>query len=129
MRQAKRRGLGATCEVTPHHLLLADKTASAIYLFSAVMGVLWLSTVPLTSGIVAQVFGLRFMATLFGIVFLSHQVGSFIGIWLGGVLYEIFGNYNAIWIAGAVLGLIAAVLHWPIKEQSHVGDLQRVSVH
>ena len=69
-------------------LLLAPANELTIYVFAASMGLLWLSTVPLTTGIVAQIFGLKFMATLFGIVFLSHQVGSFIGVWLGGVLYD-----------------------------------------
>ncbi len=93
---------------------------------SAAMGFLWLATVPPTTGLVAVFFGTRYMTFLYGIVFLSHQVGSFIGVWLGGLLYEIFGNYDAIWIVGAVLGVIAALLHWPIKEQSHISQLQRV---
>ena len=80
-------------------LMLADKTASTIYLFASAMGILWLSTVPLTSGIVAQVFGLRYMATLFGIVFFSHQLGSFSGIWLGGFLYDRTGTYDVVWWA------------------------------
>ncbi|MEK6195157.1 MAG: MFS transporter, partial [Deltaproteobacteria bacterium] len=84
----------------------------SILIFSAFMGFLWLATVPPTSGLVAVFFGTRYMTFLYGIVFLSHQVGSFIGVWLGGVLYESFGNYDGIWIAGAALGLIAAGLHW-----------------
>ena len=103
-------------------LLLADKTASTIYLFSAVMGILWLSTVPLTSGIVAQVFGLRFMATLFGIVFLSHQLGSFLGVWLGGYLYDRTGTYDVVWWTGVALSVAAALIHMPINER----PLQRV---
>ena len=98
-------------------LLLAPKTELTIYLFSAAMGLLWLSTVPLTTGIVAQVFGARFMATLFGIVFLSHQLGSFLGVWLGGYLYDRTGSYDAIWWAGVVLGLAAALIHLPINER------------
>ena len=98
-------------------LLLADKSASAIYLFAAVMGILWLSTVPLTSGIVAQVFGLRFMATLFGIVFLSHQIGSFLGVWLGGYLYDRTGSYDIVWWTGVVLSVAAALIHLPINER------------
>ena len=98
-------------------LLLADKTASAIYLFAAVMGFLWLSTVPLTSGIVAQVFGLRFMATLFGIVFLSHQLGSFLGVWLGGYLFDRTGTYDVVWWTGVVLSVVAALVHVPINER------------
>ena len=98
-------------------LLLAPKSALTIYLFAGVMGLLWLSTVPLTTGIVAQVFGLRYMATLFGIVFLSHQVGSFLGVWLGGRLYDTTGSYDPIWWAGVALGLAAALVHLPIDER------------
>ncbi|KZL18823.1 putative MFS-type transporter YhjX [Pseudovibrio axinellae] len=87
-------------------------------IFAATMGVLWLSTVPPTSGLVAIMFGPRFMATLFGIVFLFHQIGSFLGVWLGGVLYEKSGNYDAIWWLGIALGIFAAIVHWPIREQS-----------
>ncbi len=98
-------------------LMLAPKTELTIYLFAAAMGVLWLSTVPLTSGIVAQVFGVRYMATLFGVVFFSHQLGSFLGVWLGGRLYDTTGSYDPIWWAGVVLGLLAAVIHLPINER------------
>ena len=98
-------------------LLVSPKTATVIYVFAAVMGLLWLSTVPLTTGIVAQVFGVRYMATLFGIVFLSHQLGSFIGVWWGGRIYDQTGSYNPMWIAGIVLGLLAAVVHVYINEK------------
>ena len=98
-------------------LLLAPKTGVTLYAFAAVMGILWLSTVPLTTGIVAQVFGVRYMATLFGIVFLSHQVGSFLGVWLGGRLYDATGSYDSMWWAGVALGLLAAVVHLPINEK------------
>ena len=98
-------------------LLLAPKTETTIYLFAAVMGILWLSTVPLTTGIVAQVFGLRYMATLFGIVFFSHQIGSFLGVWLGGRLYDTLGSYDPVWWAGIALGLLAAAVHLPINEK------------
>ncbi len=98
-------------------LLMAPKTPETIYLFSAMMGLLWLSTVPLTTGIVAQVFGLRYLATLFGLVFLSHQLGSFIGVWLGGRLYDTYGSYDGMWLAGIFFGVVAAVIHWPINEQ------------
>ncbi|MGI9537191.1 MAG: hypothetical protein ACR2PB_08970 [Desulfocapsaceae bacterium] len=91
------------------------------------IGFLWLATVPPIIGLVAVFFGTRYMSFLYDIVFLSHPVGSFIGVWLGGLIYEMFGSYDAIWIAGAVLGLIAALLHWPIKEQSHIPQLQRAS--
>jgi predicted MFS family arabinose efflux permease len=85
--------------------------------FAAVMGLLWLSTVPLTSGLVAVMFGRRHLATLFGFVFLSHQIGAFLGVWLGGVAYEQTGSYAPVWWAGVVLALIAAALHWPIVER------------
>ena len=98
-------------------LLLAPASELAIYLFAASMGLLWLSTVPLTTGIVAQMFGLRFMATLFGIVFLSHQLGSFTGVWLGGVLYDRTGSYEVMWWAGVFFGLFAAVVHLPINDR------------
>ena len=98
-------------------LLLADKSTTTIYAFAAVMGILWLSTVPLTSGIVAQVFGLRFMATLFGIVFLSHQLGSFLGVWLGGYLYDRTGSYDLVWWTGVGLSVAAALIHVPINER------------
>jgi predicted MFS family arabinose efflux permease len=98
-------------------LMLAPKTELTIYLFAGAMGILWLSTVPLTSGIVAQIFGLRYMATLFGIVFLSHQLGSFLGIWLGGRLYDATGSYDIVWWTGAALGIAAAFVHLPINEK------------
>lgn len=98
-------------------LLLAPKTDLTIYLFAGAMGLLWLSTVPLTTGIVAQVFGVKYMATLFGVVFFSHQLGSFAGIWLGGYLYDTVGSYDGVWWAGVALGLLAAVIHMPIDEK------------
>jgi len=98
-------------------LLLAPPGALSVYLFSAAMGMLWLSTVPLTTGIVAQVFGVRYMATLFGVVFLSHQVGSFLGVWLGGWIHDATGSYDAMWWAGVFFGLVAALVHLPIDER------------
>ncbi len=98
-------------------LLLLPKTELTIYLFAAVMGILWLSTIPLTTGIVAQVFGVRYMATLFGIVFFSHQLGSFLGVWWGGRIFDETGSYDGMWWAGIVLGLAAAVVHLPINEK------------
>jgi MFS family permease len=93
-------------------------TVPTALIFSAIMGLLWLSTVPLTSGLVAQIFGPRYMATLFGIVFFSHQVGSFLGVWLGGYLYDTHGSYDVIWWLSIALGLVAALLHWPIDERT-----------
>ena len=81
------------------------------------MGLLWLSTVPLTTGLVAQVFGVRYMATLFGIVFLGHQIGSFLGVWLGGLIHDATGSYDLMWWAGVTLGLAAAIIHLPINER------------
>ena len=98
-------------------MLLLPKTEVVIYLFSGLMGLLWLSTVPLTTGIVAQVFGVRYLATLFGVVFLSHQIGSFIGVWMGGRLYDAYGSYDGMWWAGVFFGVVAALLHWPINEK------------
>lgn len=98
-------------------LMVFPKTEWTIYIFAACMGLLWLSTVPLTTGIVGQVFGLRYLATLFGIVFFSHQVGSFLGVWLGGYLFDITGTYDAVWWVGVALGLLAALVHMPIDER------------
>ena len=92
-------------------------TAPVVIAFAALMGVLWLSTVPLTSGLVAVMFGTRHLGALFGFVFMSHQVGAFLGVWLGGVAYETTGSYDPVWWAGVGLALIAAALHWPIVER------------
>ena len=97
-------------------VLLPISTPS-ILLFSAAMGLLWLSTVPLTSGLVLTMFGTRYLATLFGFVFFSHQIGSFLGVWLGGVAYERLGSYDAVWWLGVALGVFAAIVHWPIAER------------
>ena len=96
----------------------------SVLIFSAVMGFLWLATVPPTSGLVAAFFGTRYMAFLYGIVFFSHQVGSFTGVWLGSWLYENFGSYDGVWIAGILLGLLAAVLHFYISEKNYSQKLQ-----
>jgi predicted MFS family arabinose efflux permease len=85
--------------------------------FSAILGLLWLSTVPLTSGIVAQVFGPRYMSTLFSIVFLSHQLGSFSGVFLGGYFYDLYGTYDAAWWLAIALAGLAALIHWAIDDQ------------
>jgi MFS family permease len=98
-------------------LMLMPKTELTIYIFSGVFGLLWLSTVPLTSGVVARIFGARHLGMLFGIVFLSHQVGAFLGSWLGGLNFDVTGNYNAVWYTSILLGLLAAALHWPIRDE------------
>jgi MFS family permease len=97
--------------------ILFPVTALSTVLFTASMGLLWLSTVPLTMGLVTLMFGTRYMATLYGFVFFSHQVGSFFGIWLGGYLYDRYGTYDPVWWISIALGLFAAVVHWPIREK------------
>ena len=97
--------------------LLVPVTPTSALVFGAAMGVLWLSTVPLTSGLVALMFGVRYMATLFGFVFFSHQVGAAAGVWLGGLLYEQTGSYDVVWWLGAALGIVAGLVNLPIREQ------------
>ena len=97
--------------------LLLPQTPASVIVFAIVMGLLWLSTVPPTNGLVAIMFGTRHLGMLGGIVFLSHQVGSFLGVWLGGYLYDRFGTYDPVWWLGVALGIFAAVVNWPIKEQ------------
>lgn len=96
-------------------------TTPVVLAFAALMGVLWLSTVPLTSGLVAVMFGTRYLGTLFGVVFLSHQVGAFLGVWLGGVAYEATGGFAPIWWASVALAVLAAAIHWPIAERPAPG--------
>ncbi len=91
-------------------------TPLSVIAFSLVMGSLWLATVPLTSGLVAHLYGLRYMGTLYGIVFLSHQIGSFLGIWLGGRMYDQFGDYTMVWWIGVAIGAFSAIIHLPIRE-------------
>ena len=91
-------------------------TPLSVVLFSAAMGTLWLATVPLTSGLIAHLYGLRYMGTLYGIVFFSHQLGSFLGVWLGGRMYDIYGNYTAVWWVGIGVGAFSALVHLPVRE-------------
>jgi predicted MFS family arabinose efflux permease len=98
-------------------LILTPPSAAATLLFAAVIGVLWLSTVPPTTGLVAVMFGPRYLATLSGIVFFSHQVGAFLGVWLGGRLYDQTGSYDVVWWLAIALGIFAAIVHWPIEER------------
>ncbi|MEM7488387.1 MAG: MFS transporter [Pseudomonadota bacterium] len=91
-------------------------TPLSVVLFSVVMGALWLATVPLTSGLVAHIYGLRYMGTLYGLVFFSHQLGGFLGVWLGGTLYDSTGSYVAVWWIGVGVGLLSAIVHLPIDE-------------
>ena len=97
-------------------MLIAPATELTIYIFASALGLLWLSTVPLTTSLVAQIFGIQYLGTLFGIIFFSHQIGSFLGVWLGGWAYDNLGTYDPVWWLGAGLGLIAAVVHMPINE-------------
>ena len=92
-------------------------TPTSVVIFSIVMGSLWLATVPLTSGIIGYIYGLKFMGTLYGIVFLSHQIGSFVGVWLGGLFYDIYGSYNIVWWVGIGVGAFSAIIHLPVKEK------------
>lgn len=101
--------------------LLLPVTTASVLLYGAAMGLLWLSTAPLTSGLVATFFGTRYMATLFGLVFLSHQVGSFLGVWLGGVLYERSGSYDLVWWACVALAVVAGFVNLPIRERAAAG--------
>ncbi len=94
-------------------------TELSAYLFAAVIGLLWLSTVPLTAGLVSLFFGARYLGMLYGIAFLSHQIGSFLGVWLGGVVFDQTGRYDLVWYLGILLGLGSAAIHLPIRE---IGD-------
>ncbi|MBE0453680.1 MAG: MFS transporter [Roseovarius sp.] len=97
--------------------MLTPITPGTVLLFSVAMGSLWLATVPLTSGLVAHLYGLRYMGTLYGIVFFSHQLGSFLGVWLGGRLYDVTGDYTLVWWIGVGVGAFSAIVHLPIKER------------
>lgn len=97
--------------------IILPMTPLTVIVFSIAMGSLWLATVPLTSGLVAHIYGLRYMGTLYGIVFLSHQIGSFIGVWLGGRLYDLYGTYDLVWWVGVGVGAFSAILHLPVREQ------------
>lgn len=102
--------------------VLLPASAFGVYLFAAVMGFLWLGTVPLTNGLIAQLFGVRYITTLFGFVFLGHQLGSFLGVWLGGQIFDMTRSYRAIWLVAIALGLLAALLHWPIDDRPVIRD-------
>ncbi|MBC7133176.1 MAG: MFS transporter [Roseovarius sp.] len=97
--------------------ILTPITPGTVLLFSVAMGSLWLATVPLTSGLVAHLYGLRYMGTLYGIVFFSHQLGSFLGVWLGGRLYDVTGDYTLVWWVGVGVGAFSAIVHLPIRER------------
>ena len=96
--------------------ILTPITPNTVIIFSAVMGLLWLATVPLTSGLVGYIYGLKFMGTLYGIIFFSHQLGSFFGVYIGGLLFDRFGNYDFVWWIGIGVGAFSAIIHLPIRE-------------
>jgi predicted MFS family arabinose efflux permease len=98
--------------------VVAPLTPWSVYLFAATIGFLWLSTVPLTNGIVAEIFGVRYLSMLGGFVFLSHQVGSFLGVWLGGRLYDATGSYDVVWWIAVALGVFATLVNLPIRERA-----------
>ena len=110
-------GIYATRSLVIALFLLAPLSPLSVYLFASTMGLLWLSTIPLTNGIVGVVFGVRYLAMLGGFVFFSHQIGSFFGVWLGGVIYDRTGNYNAVWMIAIALGIFAAIINLPIREK------------
>ncbi|WP_295747876.1 MFS transporter [Undibacterium sp.] len=97
--------------------LLAPLSAYSVYIFAAAMGLLWLSTVPLTNGVIAGIFGMKYLSMLSGFVFFSHQLGSFLGVWLGGYIYTKTGNYNMVWMITLALGLFATLINLPINEK------------
>jgi MFS family permease len=98
-------------------LLLTPTTEITVLVFAALIGVMWLSTVPLTTGLVGQIFGPQYMGMLAGVVFFSHQIGSFLGAWLGGVLFETTGSYDIVWWISVGLGVFAGLVHWPIDDR------------
>ena len=107
--------------------IFLPKTELTVLLFACILGILWLSTVPLTSGIITVVFGPYYMSMLYGIAFFSHQIGSFLGSWLGGRLFDAYGSYNLMWWICVALGFISALLHMPIKRKKTVQAFGEIS--
>ncbi|WP_304350420.1 MFS transporter [Comamonas testosteroni] len=107
--------------------LLAPLSPWSVYAFCAAMGFLWLSTVPLTNATIAQIFGVQHLSMLGGFVFFSHQIGSFLGVWLGGYLYDINGNYDMVWYISIALGIFAAVVNLPVRETAIVRSTPSVA--
>jgi predicted MFS family arabinose efflux permease len=103
--------------------LLLPITPASVYVFAAALGLLWLATVPLTNGVVAQIFGVQYLSMLGGFVFFSHQIGSFLGVWLGGFMYDRTGAYDLVWIIAIALGIVAAIVNLPIDDR----EIQRAS--
>ncbi|HAW47283.1 MAG TPA: MFS transporter [Roseovarius sp.] len=110
-------GIYAARTVVAAAFMLTPITPGTVLLFSVAMGSLWLATVPLTSGLIAHIYGLRYMGTLYGIVFFSHQLGSFLGVWLGGRLYDLHGDYSLVWWIGVGVGAFSALVHLPVRER------------
>jgi MFS family permease len=103
--------------------IMVPMTPTTVVVFSVVMGSLWLATVPLTSSLIAHIYGLRYMGTLYGIVFFSHQLGSFFGVWLGGVMYDQFGSYDVVWWVGVGVGAFSAIIHLPVRESPRLSRM------
>ena len=110
-------GIYAGRTIVASLFILFPITPVTVIIFSIAMGTLWLATIPLTSGLVAHIYGLRYMGTLYGIVFFSHQIGSFLGVWLGGRMYDIYGDYTFVWWIGVGVGAFSALVHLPIRER------------
>ena len=119
-------GIYATRAIVICCFVLTPLSGTSVIVFSAAMGLLWLSTVPLTTGLVAQTQGLKFLSTLVGLVFFSHQVGGFLGAWLGGLLYDLTGKYSSMWLTAIFLGILATIIHLPIRETP--GPLARAEI-
>ena len=119
-------GIYAGRSIAAAWFIITPISPNTVIIFSFVMGFLWLATVPLTSGLVAHIYGLKYMGTLYGIVFFSHQLGSFIGVWLGGVLYDAYGTYTFVWWVGIAAGIFSAVIHLPIREESRIHQLNQI---
>ena len=96
--------------------ILTPMTPATVIVFALAMGSLWLATVPLTAGLVGHIYGLRFMGTLYGIVFFSHQLGSFLGVWMGAWFYDLYGTYDAVWWIGVGTSVFSAAVHLPVRE-------------
>jgi predicted MFS family arabinose efflux permease len=108
--------------------LIVPLTPMSVYVFASVMGLLWLSTIPPTNAVVAQIFGVAHMSMLGGFVFFSHQIGSFMGVWLGGVLYDRTGSYDIVWIISIALGVFAGLINLPVRETPIERGPQRMGV-
>ena len=113
-------GIYAGRSIAAIWFILTPITANTVLIFSFSMGFLWLATVPLTSGLVAHIYGLKYMATLYGIVFFSHQLGSFVGVYLGGVLYDAYGSYTTVWWIGIAVGIFSSLIHLPVREEPRI---------